>query len=191
VLARHGLHSLAGILSFEPHGGHSGPDLAHSAAAAVPARELRLALEELGPTFIKLGQLLSTRAELLPAAYTLELSKLQDAAPPAPADAIRETVKSELPGGVAAFAEFDPRPLAAGSVGEAHAAVLHDGTKAVVKVRRPGVVELIERDPEIIGNLAARASRRSAVAKAFDVDRAVPGVRRRAARSTRLRSRGV
>jgi ubiquinone biosynthesis protein len=169
VLARHGLHSLAGILSFEPHGGHSGPDLAHSAAAAVPARELRLALEELGPTFIKLGQLLSTRAELLPAAYTLELSKLQDAAPPAPADAIRETVKSELPGGVAAFAEFDPRPLAAGSVGEAHAAVLHDGTKAVVKVRRPGVVELIERDLEIIGNLAARASRRSAVAKAFDV----------------------
>jgi len=170
VLTRHGLHSLAGILSFEPRGGRNGSDLAHSGAAAVPARELRLALEELGPTFIKLGQLLSTRADLLPLDYTRELSKLQDAAPPAPADAIRETVESELPGGVAgAFAEFDPQPLAAGSVGEAHAAVLHDGTKVVVKVRRPGVVELIDRDLEIIANLAARASRRSATAAAFDV----------------------
>jgi ubiquinone biosynthesis protein len=92
VLTRHGLHSLAGILSFEPHARHGDPDLEHFGAAAVPARELRLALEELGPTFIKLGQLLSTRADLLPVAYTRELSKLQDAAPAAPADAIRETV---------------------------------------------------------------------------------------------------
>jgi ubiquinone biosynthesis protein len=170
VLTRHGLHSLAGILSLEPHGRHGNPEFERSGAAAVPARELRLALEELGPTFIKLAQLLSTRADLLPVAYTRELSKLQDEAPPAPADAILETVESELPGGVSvAFAEFDPSPLAAGSVGEAHAAVLHDGTKVVVKVRRPGVVELIERDLEIIGNLAARASRRSATAAAFDV----------------------
>jgi ubiquinone biosynthesis protein len=170
VLTRHGLHFLAEVLSLEPHGGHGDPKLQHSGAAAVPARELRLALEELGPTFMKLGQLLSTREDLLPPAYTRELAKLQDAAPPASADAIRETVESELPGGVAsAFAEFDPKPLAAGSVGEAHAAVLHDGTRVVVKVRRPGVVELIERDLEIIGNLAARASRRSAVAAAFDV----------------------
>ena len=170
VLARHGLHFLAGTLGLEPHDGHSGPELDHSGAAAVQARELRLALEELGPTFIKLGQLLSTRADLLPAAYTRELSKLQDAAPPAPADVIQETVENELSGGVAAaFAEFDPKPLAAGSVGEAHAAVLHDGTRVVVKVRRPGVVELIERDLELIGNLAARASRRSEAAAALDV----------------------
>jgi ubiquinone biosynthesis protein len=170
VLTRHGLHFLAGILSLEPRGGHGDLELEHFAAAAVPARELRVALEELGPTFMKLGQLLSTREDLLPPAYTRELAKLQDATPAAPADAIRETVESELPGGVAAsFAEFDPQPLAAGSVGEAHAAVLHDGTRVVVKVRRPGVVELIERDLEIIGNLAARASRRSAAAAAFDV----------------------
>jgi ubiquinone biosynthesis protein len=120
---------------------------------------------------VKLGQLLSTRADLLSRDYLNELSKLQDAAPPAPADEIRETVESELPGGIAeAFAEFDPQPLAAGSVGEAHAAVLHDGTRVVVKVRRPGVVELIEQDLEIIGNLAARAARRSPVAAAFDVN---------------------
>ncbi|HEX4436497.1 MAG TPA: AarF/UbiB family protein [Solirubrobacteraceae bacterium] len=154
------------MLSFE--GGH--PNVTHRATGDIPARELRVAFEELGPTFIKLGQLLSTRADLLPAEYRSELSKLQDAAPAAPFDAIRETVDSELPGGVAgAFAEFDPAPLAVGSVGEAHAAVLHDGTRVVVKVRRPGVVELIEQDLEIIGNLAARASRRSAVAATFDV----------------------
>jgi ubiquinone biosynthesis protein len=170
VLTRRGLHFLTGILSLQPHTGHGDPELQDSGAAAVQARELRLALEELGPTFIKLGQLLSTRADLLAPAYTRELSKLQDAAPPAPADAIREIVESELPGGVAAaFAEFDPQPLAAGSVGEVHAAVLHDGTRVVVKVRRPGVAELIERDLEIMSNLAARASRRSEVAAAFDV----------------------
>jgi ubiquinone biosynthesis protein len=170
VLTRHGLHALAGIVRFEHRDRRRDPEIEHAGVPAVPARELRLALEELGPTFIKLGQLLSTRADLLPEGYRRELSKLQDAAPPAPADAIRETVEGELAGGVAAaFAEFDPKPLAAGSVGEAHAAVLHDGTRVVVKVRRPGVVELIERDLEIIANLAARAARRSALAAAFDV----------------------
>src|SRR4029077_10692156 len=132
VLTRHGLHSLAGMLSFEQHGSHRDTELEHS---DVPARELRVALEELGPTFIKLGQLLSTRADLLPVAYTRELSKLQDAAPPAPADAIWEAGERQLPGGLCgAFAQIDPQPLAAGSVGEAHAAVLHDGTRVVVKV---------------------------------------------------------
>ncbi|HWX97108.1 MAG TPA: AarF/UbiB family protein [Solirubrobacteraceae bacterium] len=170
IVTRHGLHLLGGILSVEAHGAHGDVKPERAAESAVLARELRLALEELGPTFIKLGQLLSTRADLLAPDYRRELSKLQDAAPPAPADAIRETVESELAGaGTAAFAEFDPQPLAAGSVGEAHAGVLHDGTRVVVKVRRPGVVELIERDLEIIANLAARASRRSAAAAAFDV----------------------
>lgn len=170
VLTRHGLHSLTAVLSFERRRGREESELAPSNQTTVPARELRLALEELGPTFVKLGQLLSTRGDLLPSAYRDELSKLQDAAPPAPAEAIRETVESELPGGVAgAFAEFDPEPLAAGSVGEAHAAVLHDGTSVIVKVRRPGVEAIVEQDLEIIANLAARASRRSAAAADFDV----------------------
>jgi ubiquinone biosynthesis protein len=168
VLARHGLLYLAGTLGLE----RLDSALRHEKPSerAVPARELRLALEELGPTFIKLGQLLSTRADLMSPDYRRELAKLQDAAPPAPAAAISQIVQSELPGGVAeAFAEFEAQPLAAGSVGEAHAAVLHDGTRVVVKVRRPGVVELIERDLEIISNLAARASRRWASAAALDV----------------------
>ena len=172
VLTRHGVLFLERVLASERPGAVKSSKASPEGRgdAATPARELRLALEELGPTFIKLGQLLSTRADLLPLEYRRELATLQDAAPPSPADAIRDTVDTELSGGIAgAFAQFDPEPLAAGSVGEAHAAVLHDGTAVVVKVRRPGVVQLIERDLEIIINLAARASRRSASAAAFDL----------------------
>jgi ubiquinone biosynthesis protein len=171
VLARHGIRLLGHTLASERPGAPKHDDVIPEGRAdiAKAARELRLALEELGPTFIKLGQLLSTRADLLPLEYRRELTRLQDAAPPSPPEAIRKTLESELTGGIAgAFADFDLEPLAAGSVGEAHAAVLHDGTQVVVKVRRPGVVELIERDLAIIVNLAARASRRSASAAAFD-----------------------
>ena len=159
VLARHGIRALGHILASERPVARKHDDVIPEGSGdiAKAARELRLALEELGPTFIKLGQLLSTRADLLPVEYRRELTRLQDAAPPSPPEAIRETVESELTGGIAgAFADFDLEPLAAGSVGEAHAAVLHDGTPVVVKVRRPGVVELIERDLAIIVNLAAR-----------------------------------
>src|SRR5438309_8635659 len=116
VLARHGLVFLAhalGLDRLESALHHDKPS-----ERAIPARELRMALEELGPTFIKLGQLLSTRADLLSEDYRRELERLQDAAPPSPAAAITEIVESELPGGIAgAFAEFEAHPLAAGSVG--------------------------------------------------------------------------
>jgi ubiquinone biosynthesis protein len=172
VLTRHGIRGLGYILASERPGAPKHHDAIPEGRGdiAKAARELRLAFEELGPTFIKLGQLLSTRADLLPREYRRELTTLQDAAPPSPREAIRNRLESELTSGIAgAFADFDLEPLAAGSVGEAHAAVLHDGTQVVVKVRRPGVVELIDRDLEIIVNLAARANRRSASAAAFDV----------------------
>jgi ubiquinone biosynthesis protein len=172
VLTRHGIRLVGHILASERPSARKQADAIPEGRGEVAkaARELRLALEELGPTFIKLGQLLSTRADLLPLEYRRELTSLQDAAPPSPPEAIRETLESELTGGIAgAFADFDQQPLAAGSVGEAHAAVLHDGTPVVVKVRRPGVVELVERDLEIIVTLAARAGRRSASAATFDV----------------------
>jgi len=129
-----------------------------------------MALEELGATFIKLGQILSTRADLLPPEYQAELAKLQDAAPPVPWPAIRDTVTAELGGPLeAAFAAFDPTPLAAASIGQAHAAVLPDGTEVVVKVRRPGVVEQVEEDLEILQNLAAAAARRWELADEYDL----------------------
>ncbi|MDP9377560.1 MAG: AarF/ABC1/UbiB kinase family protein [Actinomycetota bacterium] len=139
------------------------PDLA-------PAAHVRLALEELGATFVKLGQILSTRPDLLPIDYQLELAKLHDAAPPIDSEVVRQLIREELgcdPEEV--FETFDPVPLAAASIGQAHAATLNDGTEVVVKVRRPGVVEQVEEDLEILQNLAVQADRRWQAVAAYDL----------------------
>ena len=142
---------------------------AGSHPAARPAH-LRLALEELGTTFIKLGQILSTRADLLPPEYLAELTKLQDSAPPVPFESIRETLLSELGQPIEnVFAEFDTQPLAAASIGQAHAATLPDGTEVVVKIRRPGVVETVNEDLDILKELAATASRHLEFADRYDL----------------------
>jgi ubiquinone biosynthesis protein len=125
-----------------------------------------MALEDLGATFVKLGQILSTRPDLMPPDYQAELAKLQDAAPPVPSEAVQELLIEELGGTPEkVFAAFDEKPLAAASIGQAHAATLEDGTEVVVKVRRPGVVEQVEEDLQILQNLAATASRRWEVAE--------------------------
>ena len=122
---------------------------------------VRLGLEELGATFVKLGQMLSTRGDLLEPAYQAELAQLQDAAPPEPVARVRAVIEAELGQSVArAFASFDDVPLAAASIGQAHAATLHDGRRVVVKVRRPGVVEQVELDLRLIDDLAVGATRR-------------------------------
>ncbi|KAA0973048.1 ABC1 kinase family protein [Paeniglutamicibacter gangotriensis] len=158
ILTRHGLGFLAGALGLERW--LPGPAPMPAEEPTTPVR-LRVALEELGPTFIKLGQLLSTRSDILPVAYLNELSKLQDAAPPVSAAEIRSLIQQEL-GAIPErlFASFDDEPLASASIGQAHAATLMDGTEVVVKVRRPGIVARIDEDLEILQNLAARASRR-------------------------------
>ena len=131
---------------------------------------VRRALEELGPTFIKLGQILSTRADLLPPAYQVELAKLQDAAPPLKTEAVTAIIASEFGRPVdAVFSSFSDVPLASASIGQVHAATLADGTRVAVKVQRPGVVEQIEQDLQILRNLAATASRRWPVAEEYDV----------------------
>lgn len=141
----------------------------HTAGNSRPVH-LRLALEELGTTFIKLGQILSTRADLLPPDYIAELTKLQDAAPPVPFEAIREALVAELGQPIeSAFAEFNPEPLAAASIGQAHAATLQDGTEVVVKIRRPGVVEQVNEDLEILKELASTASRHWEFADRYDL----------------------
>jgi ubiquinone biosynthesis protein len=135
-----------------------------------PPENLRLALEELGPTFIKLGQVLSTRADLLPPEYRAALAKLQDAAPAIPTEVVQEIVAAELHTSTSdAVVGFDAVPLACASVGQAHLATLQDGTEVVVKVRRPNVVEEMNQDLEIIQNFAARASRRSKAAARYDL----------------------
>jgi len=125
------------------------------------AEHVRLAVEDLGATFIKIGQIASTRGDLLPPDYQRELACLQDAAPPESLDVIRETIEAELghPPEVI-FEHFEAAPLAAASIGQAHAATLPDGTEVVVKIRRPGVAAHVERDLEILGQLAETAARR-------------------------------
>src|SRR5579871_6335961 len=169
VLLRHGLRELVILAGL--HRAVAGP-AGETSAAKVDAgpREVRLALEELGPTFIKLGQLISTRADLLPPHYVEELAKLQDAAPPVPAQAAWAAIEAELGDRTTtAFRWFGLEPLAVASIGQAHAAVLQDGTDVVLKVRRPGVVEQIDLDLEIVREAAERASRRWEAAARLDL----------------------
>ena len=171
VLARHGLGFLANVTGLDHFfGDPSAPGQDGRHRATTPER-VRLALEDLGPTFIKLGQLLSTRSDLLPPPYLTELAKLQDAAPAVPAEAILEAISAELGADVdELFADFDVHPLASASIGQAHAAHVTDGTPVVVKVRRPGVVAQVEEDLEIVQNLARQASRRWERARGYDLE---------------------
>ncbi|MFQ6155881.1 ABC1 kinase family protein [Micrococcus luteus] len=170
VLARHGLSQVlakAGFGRLVPRG--RGGTAVPGSPVGGPVH-VRLALEELGPTFMKLGQILSTRPDLIPEAYQAELAKLQDAAPPVPAEAIRAVVREELgEDAFAAFSTFDDVPLASASIGQVHAARLADGTKVVVKVRKPGAVERIREDLEILHNVAVRASRAWPVLEEYNV----------------------
>lgn len=125
------------------------------ARMSLPQR-LRFSLEELGPTFVKLGQILSTRPDLVPPEFIMELQKLQSNVTPFSSDLALEIVKSELGRPIEdVFASFDKCPLAAASLGQVHRAILKDGKEVVVKVLRPGLSDVIEPDLEIMGNIAA------------------------------------
>ncbi|MGE5574003.1 MAG: ABC1 kinase family protein [Bacteroidota bacterium] len=122
---------------------------------------VRRALEELGPTFIKIGQILSTRPDMVPPGLAAELEKLQDKAPPfgaAEAEAIIAAELGATPSEV--FERFEPEPVAAASLGQVHNAVLRTGEEVVVKVQRPGVEEAVRLDLEILREIAVLASRR-------------------------------
>ena len=125
---------------------------------APPAVRLRLALEELGPIFVKFGQAVSTRRDLLPTDVADELVKLQDRVPPFPGHIARAIVEKAYGRPVAeAFSQFEETPLAAASIAQVHAARLPDGQEVVVKVLRPDMREAIERDLEVLYALAELA----------------------------------
>src|SRR5947207_7851850 len=124
------------------------------------AAGLASALEELGPCFIKLGQLLSTRPDLLPANYIEALSRLQNTVTPVPGDKITAIIESELGAPISElFESFDCNPLAAASMAQVHHAFLPDGSEVAVKVQRPGARQRIEIDIEILHEVAKFASR--------------------------------
>jgi ubiquinone biosynthesis protein len=138
------------------------------------AQRLRLALEELGPTFIKFGQALSTRQDLLPAEVVRELSLLQDDVPPlspGEAEAAIEQAFGEPVNRL--FAVFTSEPLAAASIAQVHHAVLHDGEAVAVKVRRPDIEERIEADLAILADLAGLAERHITDARLYSLSELV------------------
>jgi ubiquinone biosynthesis protein len=116
---------------------------------------LRMACEELGPTFIKMGQILSTRSDLIPEDLVRELTKLQDNVPPFPFLQVKEIVEQELRAPLnVLFAHFDEAPLAAASIGQVHRARLITGEEVIIKIQRPGIRKVIEVDLEILFHLA-------------------------------------
>lgn len=123
-------------------------------------QRLREALEELGPVFVKFGQAVSTRPDLIPADIAVELTRLQDDVLPFPGDQAREVIERALDAPLSEhFASFDIQPLASASVAQVHGATLQDSTEVVVKVLRPGIEKVIERDLQLLYQLARLADR--------------------------------
>lgn len=133
------------------------------------AVHLREACEELGTTFVKLGQVLATRGDLLGESYRVELRKLQDAVPALPAQTIEAVIQGELGAPVESlFAVFEPQAIASASIGQVHAVVLRDGRRAVVKVQKPGADELVELDLQILNDLVESWSERLEILRQYD-----------------------
>jgi ubiquinone biosynthesis protein len=132
------------------------------------AQEFRRGLEELGTTYVKLGQLLSSRPDLLPDEYIEELSKLVDDAPPVPFEQIERTIEEEV--GSDVFARIDAKPLASASIAQVHAALLSDGREVVVKVRRPGVLEQVDIDLDVTRTTVRFLHRHSETAQLLQLE---------------------
>ena len=121
---------------------------------------LRLALQDLGPVYVKFGQILSTRRDLLPTDIADELALLQDRVPPFPGEEARDIIEKALREPVdKVFASFDTKPLASASIAQVHPATLHDGREAVVKVVRPGIGKQLRKDIELLKSIARLADK--------------------------------
>lgn len=156
IMAKHGIRELFGA---------KGQD------QRARARALRSALEELGPTFSKLGQILSTRPDLLPPVFIEELASLQDNVPPLTEREVVEVMEQELRvPWEDVFASIDPKPMAAGTIAQVHSATLQDGTRVVVKVQRPGAREDIERDLGLLEMFARKAGGRPGLKQVVDLE---------------------
>ena len=164
VATRFGLGALLARLGVERQTDENG----EAADPKSLPRRTRLALEELGPVFVKLGQILATRGDLLPPEWIAELERLHSQAPTLPFDALRPAVEDALgEPPETAFASFDPAPLAAASMAQVHRATLPDGRQVVLKIRRPGIRPRMEADLRLIARLASVIEAANAEARRF------------------------
>lgn len=148
-------------------------------AEAPKAEELAADLEKMGPTFIKLGQLLSTRADLLPPAYLEALSRLQDSVEPFPFEDVERIVTEELAVRISkAFAEFDHEPMASASLAQVHRALLRDGREVAVKVQRPAIREQVMQDLDIFAEVAELAAKHTDIGRRYQLPEVVEQFRR-------------
>ncbi|BEH10917.1 MULTISPECIES: ABC1 kinase family protein [Geobacter] len=163
VLVKYGFEhalSLMGLSRFVARGRRLFRKPEPELARLSPAERMRLALEELGPTFVKLGQILSTRPDVIPRSFVLEFARLQDQVPSFPFEDALDQIRRELGRDPEErFSFIDPEPLAAASIAQVHRARLVSGEEVVVKVRRPGVVEAVETDIDAMMGLAVLAER--------------------------------
>ena len=132
--------------------------------------KLRLMLEELGPTYVKIGQIVSSQASMLPTDWAVELARLQDDVPPFPSEQVRARIIEELGAPPEElYGTFEPRPFAAASTAQVHRATLHDGTPVAVKVQRPDIQHMVRADLGIMQNAARVVSKRSESVRAMDL----------------------
>lgn len=165
VAATHGLSHYAGRLGWRP----LMPGAEQVDATQSEARRFRATLEELGPTFVKFGQVLSVRRDLFAEEVIAELEKLQDKVPPFPAPQARAIVEQELGRPLAElYTRFDETPMAAASVAQVHGAALPDGTEVIVKIQRPGIAEIVRADIEILHFLARLLARYVPESRRYD-----------------------
>src|SRR6266487_5251485 len=155
-------------------------ELDQNSLAVVPeAKELAADLEKLGPTFIKLGQLLSTRADLLPEPYLEALARLQDQIEPFPFQEVERIVSGELGVRISkAFTDFDREPLAAASLAQVHRAYMRDGRAVVVKVQRPHIREQIVEDLEALNEVAHFIDAHTELGKRYEFENMLLDLRR-------------
>lgn len=141
----------------------------HDIVKGMTPEKLRNIVEDLGPTFVKLGQIMSMRQDMLPAAYCRELSKLRTEVSPMPFDEVRQVIEEEHDTRLErVFASFDRQPLGAASIAQAHAAVLRDGSPVVVKVQRQGIRDVMARDIQLLRKAARILKAASSAGNALD-----------------------